>query len=436
MGTLDIASRSPHRFTSQDLELLQSVGNQIGMALENIGLYSEAKRQSGKLRSLNEAGLILTSELSTDVVLQKVVDLSRELGQARYAALGVLNEEGEIGQFLTSGLDPGQRTLVGAPHKGQGLLGVLRRQGRPLRVSDISEDPRSRGFPANHPPMKSFLGVPITYKSKTIGNLYLADKVDADDFTLEDQEAISMLAAQAAISIENARLYHQVQNAAILQERDRIAREMHDGLAQGLAYLNLKIDHLEDLLSSNEAEQVMAHLQEELEKMRKVVDDAYSDVRESIVGLRSSMNLESGLLEELLYGLQQFSEQNNTKVSLIADGVNLSHLVMSSQIQLVRIIQEALTNVRKHARASRAWLRFSANENMVSIVIEDNGCGFDWAAISRPGRQHFGLHIMRERAESLGGTFSVESSFGGGTRVMVTMPLILEKDWHQHGNGQ
>ncbi|MFQ5934526.1 MAG: GAF domain-containing protein, partial [Dehalococcoidia bacterium] len=289
VGTLDIASRSPHEFNAQSLELLESVGNQIGMAVENIRLYSEATTQSEKLRSLNEAGLSLTSELSLETVLQKVVDLSRGLVQARYAALGVLDEKGRIGPFFTSGLDPAQRALIGAPPKGDGLLGILLRQREPLRVRDITKDPRSVGFPPDHPPMRSFLGVPIILKGNVTGDLYLTDKEGAEEFTVDDQEAVSMLAAQAAIAIENARLYEQVQNLAILQERDRIAREMHDGLAQALGFLNLKFDHMENLVSSGQTDQART----ELEKMREVVVHAYSDVRESIVGLRAAIDVDS-----------------------------------------------------------------------------------------------------------------------------------------------
>ncbi|MEE9261872.1 MAG: GAF domain-containing protein, partial [Dehalococcoidia bacterium] len=423
VGTLDILSRNPRRFTPSNLELLESVGNQIGMALENIRLYSEAVRQSEKLRSLNEAGLSLTSELSLEAVLQKVVDLSRELVKARYAALGVLNEEGEMGTFVVSGVDDAQHRLIGALPKGKGLLGDLLRRGEPRRIRNIAEDLGSAGFPPHHPPMTSFLGVPILLKGKVIGDLYLTDKEDAEEFTLEDEQAVAMLAAQAAIAIENARLYQQVQSVAVLQERDRIAREIHDGLAQTLGYLNLKLDYLEDLLCSGEAQQVAV----ELEKMREVVGRAYADVRESIVGLRAAMKLDSGLISSLEEYLQEFGEQSGLAVDLSAEGVDLSRLDLSSQIQLVRIVQEALTNVRKHAQARLARVRFSTDGSAVRTIISDDGIGFDASAIARPGRQRFGLHIMKERAESLGGSFSLESRHGEGTKIVVDIPMSQQE---------
>jgi len=161
-----------------------------------------------RLRALLEAGLALSSELSLDSLLQRLTELSAQLTGARYAALGVLDPTGlHLERFITHGLDQGERTAIGDPPHGHGLLGALITDASPLRLHAIADDPRSVGFPANHPPMSTFLGVPVLLRGTAYGNLYLTEKQDGEDFTEADQELVELLASQAAVAIENARLY-------------------------------------------------------------------------------------------------------------------------------------------------------------------------------------------------------------------------------------
>jgi GAF domain-containing protein len=161
-----------------------------------------------RLRALLDATVALTSELSLDALLQKLADSAAALTGARYSALGVLDETGTaLERFVTSGIDAETQAAIGPLPRGRGILGVLIREARPLRLSDLSRDPRSVGFPPNHPPMSSFLGVPILLRGVAYGNLYLTEKDGGVDFTEEDQEVVTMLAAQAAVAIDNARLY-------------------------------------------------------------------------------------------------------------------------------------------------------------------------------------------------------------------------------------
>ena len=162
----------------------------------------------GRLRALFAAGLAVTSELSLDTLLHRLVDAAAELTGARYAALGVIDANGaELEQFITHGIDDELRAEIGALPHGRGILGVLIRDAKPLRLHDLTEDPRSVGFPPGHPPMHSFLGVPILLRGVAYGNLYLTEKQDGEDFTIEDEEIVTLLAGQAAVAIENARLY-------------------------------------------------------------------------------------------------------------------------------------------------------------------------------------------------------------------------------------
>ncbi len=162
----------------------------------------------GRLRALFTAGLAVTSELSLDALLRRLVEAAAELTGARYAALGVIGAGGlELEQFITHGIDDDLRAEVGALPHGRGILGVLIREAKPLRLHDLAEDPRSVGFPRGHPSMRTFLGVPILLRGVAYGNLYLTEKQNGEDFTDEDQELVTLLAGQAAVAVENARLY-------------------------------------------------------------------------------------------------------------------------------------------------------------------------------------------------------------------------------------
>jgi signal transduction histidine kinase len=164
--------------------------------------------KEGRLRALFEAGLAVSSELSLDVLLHRLAEAAAELTGARYAALGVIDASGsELERFLTHGIDADTRAEIGALPRGRGILGVLIREARPLRLHDLAQDPRSVGFPPGHPPMHSFLGVPIELRGVAYGNLYLTEKQGGEDFSEEDEEILTLLAGQAAVAIENARLY-------------------------------------------------------------------------------------------------------------------------------------------------------------------------------------------------------------------------------------
>src|SRR3954447_9794544 len=162
----------------------------------------------GRLRALFEAGLAVSSELSLEALLRRLVEAAAQLTGARYAALGVIDASGsELEQFITHGIDDALRAEIGALPHGRGILGVLIRDAEPLRLHDLAGDPRSVGFPPGHPPMRSFLGVPILLRGVAYGTLSLTEKEGGDDFTAEDEELVRLLAGQAAVAIENARLY-------------------------------------------------------------------------------------------------------------------------------------------------------------------------------------------------------------------------------------
>lgn len=383
-------------------------------------------RQATQLQALHAAGLALSAELTLEIVLVRIVNLARELTGARYGALAVVDESGQIVRFLTQGLTDEERAALGQPPTGRGLLGRIFVDTCPIRVDEIAKDPRSIGFPPGHPPMRTFLGVPIVLHGRTYGNLYLTDKQGPHGpipFTEEDERGVTLFAAQAAVAMENARLHGQVQALAAVGERERIARELHDSLAQALGYVRLQAATAREALARGQdgvAETALGQIGD-------VAGDAYGEVREAILGLRSGgSGGERSLVDALGEYVRRYREQTGIDVDFeVGPEVVALRLAPVVEVQLVRIIQEAVANVRKHARTGGARLRLDvvtgAGGPRLRALVADDGQGFDLQQ-SR-GEAHYGLAIMRERAEGVGGHLEIVSSPGQGTQVRVDMPI-------------
>src|SRR5574337_312800 len=172
-----------------------------------------SKREMSQLRMLVKAGMILSAKLSPEEVLQRIVNMACKLMSAKYAALGVLDGKGGLSRFITAGIDGSTRQAIGSPPVGKGILGVLVREGKPLRLQNLTADPRAHGFPPHHPAMHSFLGVPVVSKGKVLGNLYVTEKQGAGEFSEEDETLAITLATQAAIALENANLYEELRRS-------------------------------------------------------------------------------------------------------------------------------------------------------------------------------------------------------------------------------
>ncbi|MEO6259245.1 MAG: GAF domain-containing sensor histidine kinase [Thermoanaerobaculia bacterium] len=379
--------------------------------------HRRLEHQNAELLALHGAGLDITAELSLDAVLNKVVDRARTLVGAQYGALSVVESGGRIEAFLTSGITPEQRAILGPPPTGHGLLGVVLHHGEHLRLDNLTKDPRSEGFPPHHPPMRSLLAVPIACKSPFVGNLYLAEKEGGALFTRGDEDTLQRFAVQAAIAIDNAYLHRQVATLAVTQERMRIAHEMHDGIAQVLGYVNTKVQAANEYIRRGNTDEASVQLRE----LATAARDAYGDVREAIVDLRTLPEVTRTFGEVLEEYLSRWKEQTgvSTQVTMASDLV----LPVSTELQLMRIIQESLTNIRKHAKATTAKVSLRRADGLLTLLIEDDGVGFNPAAKTRSDFPRFGLATMRERAEGIGGTFTIESLPGQGTRVHAEVPV-------------
>ena len=207
----------------------------------------DAEATIGVVDALDAATRAIASLQSVDDVLQVIVDQVRPLVGADYAALGIVHADGVIERFITSGMSRETRAAIGPLPRGHGFLGLIIEENRSFRIPDIAVDPRRHGFPPNHPPMHSFLGVPITVKGRSVGNLYLTDKVGAAEFSEADQRLVETFAVHAGIAIENARLHEQVQRLAIVDERERISKDLHDGIIQNIYAVGLSLEDVPEL---------------------------------------------------------------------------------------------------------------------------------------------------------------------------------------------
>jgi signal transduction histidine kinase len=245
-------------------------------------LRVHSQEQESAFHGLVEAGIALSSELTLDAVLQRLVETAAELTRARYAALGVLDSSGkELERFITHGIDPETHAAIGELPRGRGILGVLIRDARPLRLHDIAADDRSVGFPPNHPPMSTFLGVPILLRNVAYGNLYLTEKQGGEDFTAEDEEVVTLLASQAAVAIENARLYESSRDwARQLESLDEITNAMLSEIEPG-RLLQLVVDHMSGLLDARFVAVLVAATDGQLE-----IAAAHGENAEELVGER------------------------------------------------------------------------------------------------------------------------------------------------------
>jgi signal transduction histidine kinase len=380
-------------------------------------LHEGLERRNRELLALHSAGLDVASELSLEIVLDKVVEQARNLVGAKYGALSVIDRDGNIKEFITSGVTAEERAAIGSPPVGHGVLGVVLHEGQHLRLRDVAEHPRSAGFPPNHPVMRSLLAVPITCKSPFLGNIYLSEKSNGALFTPDDEQTLERFAVQAGIAIDNAHLHAQAAEIATARERLRIAHEMHDGLAQVLGYVNTKVQAAKQYLRRGMSDEAGSQLDELAVSARQ----AYSDVREAIVGLRTLPGSDRTLKTVLGEFLHQWKEQSGVSTELMIDAD--LRLQTSVELQIVRIIQESLTNVRKHARATTVRVDVHKRNDQLVVNISDDGLGFNPEVTTRGEFPKFGLTTMRERASSIGGSLHIDSAPGSGTAIRFAMPL-------------
>jgi signal transduction histidine kinase len=369
-----------------------------------------------QIRALVEAGIALTSELSLEVILQKLVEIARSQVNSRYAALSVLDVNGQIEQFVTSGIGEAERARIGHIPEGHGLLGVLLREGESLRLADMSQDPRSCGFPPHHPPMKSLLGVPVLSRGRIIGNLYLTEKQGSAAFEDADEEIVRMLATQAAAAIETGRLQEQLESLARLEERERIAMDLHDGVIQSVYATALQLEDAGERLSKA-PDQAGVVMDKAIDTLHQVI----KDIRSYIFELRAQVSE----VEDLPGAIRALAETLRVNTLMSVD-IHVSappsgHLTEAQAVGLFHIAQEALNNVSKHSRATAVSIKLRSKNGRVELEVQDNGVGFDAGEAGATDRH--GLRNIRDRARSLRADLIVQSKPRRGTTLRVELPL-------------
>src|SRR4051794_11819976 len=374
--------------------------------------------------ALEAATTAIAAELDVDRVLQLIVDRVRDLIGARYAALGTADPRGRIERFITSGMSPETRAAIGGVPHGRGLLGLIIREARTVRVTEISSHPQSSGFPPNHPAMHSFLGVPVLVKGRSVGNLYLAEKVDGD-FTEDDERLVEMFAAHAAIAIENARLHDQVQRLAIVEERERIGKDLHDGIIQAIYGVGLSLEVVPDLVAQETGrDEAVARVDQAIDSLNLVI----ADIRSYILRLRPALG-EEDPVEALARLAEELAVHAVIDVDLDIDagGPLLRSMPPHRRSDILFIAREALSNVARHSGATRTSLRFGEDAGSLVLSIEDNGRGFDPTVVPGPDADgHQGLANMEDRAVAMGGSLAIERASGGGTRIIAIVPAAGE----------
>lgn len=365
-----------------------------------------------RLPALGEAAAALAGELGLGAVLETIVEAARSATGAQYAALGVVGEDETISQFVYTGIDDETARRIGHLPRGKGLLGLLIRDPRVVRTDDIASHPASSGFPPEHPPMKSFLGAPVRSRGRVFGNLYLTEK--AGGFDGRDEELVLVLAAQAGAAIENAELAERLQSLAVQDERDRISRELHDGVIQTLFSIGMGLESARSLTTTDPG-----RVDERLDQAVDALDGAIRQLRNYIFQLRPQQAASMGLSRGLTELAREYEVNALVRPRLELSRGSDAHVPPGLVPDLLQVVREALSNSAKHAGASHVTIRTHVDAGALLMEIADDGVGFTVGA-PQVGR---GLDNMRERAEALDAELQVDSAPGQGTTVRLHVPL-------------
>jgi two-component system nitrate/nitrite sensor histidine kinase NarX len=382
---------------------LENIGHQLASAIQMGQLVADLNRRKNEGHGLYDILLRISNQEALADTLAAVAVHARALAHGDEASVCV-TESTALDVHLNGSL-AGATTLA----DGAVCIGIAR-----TAASDLDGEalPRAGHAPA---PIPFRTEVPIVAPHGMLGELWVGRYTEP--FSERDRRFLMTLAGLASIAITSARMRENERQGAIVAERDRIAREMHDSLAQILGVTHLRLRAVEAWPEVSGSPRITA----ELADLAVLTEEAYRDVREAILGLRESARVDRGLIESLRAYLEKYSHQSGVKTRLETSLDVEPSLAPGTEIQLIRVIQEALTNVRKHSGASSAIVRMSNGGEAVTIVVEDDGHGFDLTG-TLLGRDGYGLHTMRERMELIGGTLTIDSSPGNGTRITASLP--------------
>ncbi|MFJ8940846.1 GAF domain-containing sensor histidine kinase [Streptomyces sp. NPDC102365] len=371
------------------------------------------------LLAVSTALLAMSRHLEVRDVLKTIVASARELLDAQYAALGVPDDHGGFAQFVVDGVNDAQWKAIGPLPRQHGILAAMLHQARPERLADVREDPRFEGWPAAHPDMSDFLGLPIRDGDEVLGALFLANKnctrpTGGCGFTEDDEDVLGILAQHAAIALTNARLYERSRELTIAEERSRIAHELHDAVSQKLFSLRLTAQAAAALVDRDPD-----RAKGELQQVAALAAEAADELRAAVVELRPAALDEDGLVATLRTQTQVLDRAHSARVTF--DGRGVRALPAAQEEAMLRVAQEALHNALRHSGAARVDVTVEKRGPGAVLRVTDDGRGFEPSATRRAGR-HLGLVSMRDRTNGVGGELTVASAPGKGTTIEMEVP--------------
>jgi signal transduction histidine kinase len=370
-----------------------------------------------EVQRILDAIFAISSDLELPAVLQRIVQVACDQTGARYGALGVLGDmsaEGDIllSEFITEGIDDSMARLIGHLPRGLGILGHVIHEPRPLRLDDLGAHPESVGFPEGHPAMHTFLGVPIRIRNEVFGNLYLTEKAGGGPFTDNDETLAVALASAAGVAIENARLHERVQELALLHDRERIARDLHDTVIQRLFATGLGLQGLSRVVRDvTVADRIQAAVDD--------LDATIREIRSVIFELQADERGASGCRIRVLAA--EMTPALGFEPRVRFDGPVDSIVGSDLAEHLLAALRELLSNVIRHARATAVEVRVRAGVEVI-LTVEDDGLGLD----NEP-TAGLGLANLTERARALGGSFSLEAGQVRGVRAVWSVPREVHR---------
>lgn len=407
---------------------------------------ARARREAADARYdvLLAAALDLAAEHDLDEVLRRIVRGAAEVAGARFAALGVYDAAGRIERFVHHGVDEETVARIGHLPQGRGLLGEVIVADGPIRLADLTADPRSAGVPRHHPAMRTFLGVPVRLGSRRFGNLYLTEK-RGGQFDADDERFVVTLAAFAAAAIDAALLVSAEREEATARaelaaaeeraradramltrvidaqeaERGRVARDLHDQIGQSLTSVLLGWRLVVDSLARDTPD--LADARVRADEVRGLVVEALNDVRKLAFELRPTVLDDVGLVAAVRRLAADLAERHGVQVHVALDGLHDdSRYAAELETVVYRVVQEALTNVARHAAASHATVSIAATAGRLCARVVDDGVGFEPPS-GRP--RSLGLAGMLERATLVDGRVEIVSAPGAGTTVRLDVPV-------------
>ena len=377
-------------------------------------MFLQSVEDPSKLRRVVEAMLLIGAELDLQHLLRHVIEEACSITGARYGAVGVLDaERTALSEFITVGLEPEVEDAIGHRPKGVGVLGLLITEPESLRISDVNSHPGRFGFPEDHPPMTSFLGVPIRVRNEVYGNLYLTDKVGWSEFTSDDQVLVEALALAAGIAVENARLHQSVKVTAVQSDRERVAGDLHDRVIGRLFGAGLRLQGIAGDAGAGA-------VSDRLNAVVSDLDDTIKEIRSTIFEM-SLIGNGWGVRDQVAALLRELDSVVGFEMRATFDGPVDSAITDEVGGQLLITLREAVTNIGRHAEATEASVVVSVRDGSCRLEVRDNGRGIGEFGTTGGG---LGMTTMRRRAEGLDGTFAVSSGPDGGTTVEWQVPVI------------